>query len=60
MIQCVSATIDYLHVIFEAVKAHINQLLDGKVIRESWSPYASPIALIKKKDRILRMCVDYH
>lgn len=43
---------------FEAVKAHIKQLLDGQVIRESCSPYASPI-LVKKKDGSLRMCVDY-
>lgn len=44
---------------FEAVKAHIKQLLDGQVIRESCSPYASPIVLVKKKDGSLRMCVDY-
>ncbi|KAL6471740.1 hypothetical protein MHYP_G00203900 [Metynnis hypsauchen] len=41
------------------VKAHINQLLEAQVIRESCSPYASPIVLVKKKDGSLRMCVDY-
>ncbi len=44
---------------YEVVKAHINQLLEARVIRESCSPYASPIVLVKKKDGTLRMCVDY-
>jgi len=41
------------------VKAHINQLLESQVIRESSSPYASPIVLVRKKDGGLRLCVDY-
>ncbi len=44
---------------YEVVKAHINQLLEAQVIRESCSPYASPIVLVKKKDGSLCMCVDY-
>ncbi|KAL7853106.1 hypothetical protein SRHO_G00188910 [Serrasalmus rhombeus] len=44
---------------YEVVKSHINQLLEAQVIRESSSPYASPIVLVKKKDGSLRMCVDY-
>ncbi|KAL6490489.1 hypothetical protein MHYP_G00008340 [Metynnis hypsauchen] len=44
---------------YDAVKAHIRQLLDSQVIRESCSPYASPIVLVKKKNGNLRMCVDY-
>ncbi|XP_029941466.1 uncharacterized protein LOC115383427 [Salarias fasciatus] len=44
---------------YEVVKEHINQLLDAQVIRESNSPYGSPIVLVKKKDGSLRMCVDY-
>ncbi|XP_060780518.1 uncharacterized protein LOC132888512 [Neoarius graeffei] len=44
---------------YDAVKAHINQLVESQVIRESSSPYASPIVLAKKKDGSLRMCVDY-
>uniref|UniRef100_A0A8C1Y575 Gypsy retrotransposon integrase-like protein 1 n=2 Tax=Cyprinus carpio TaxID=7962 RepID=A0A8C1Y575_CYPCA len=44
---------------YETVRAHINQLLESQVIRESCSPYASPIVLVKKKDGSLRLCVDY-
>ncbi|XP_028292970.1 uncharacterized protein K02A2.6-like [Gouania willdenowi] len=44
---------------YEAVKAHIRQLLDSQVIRESSSPYASPIVIVKKKDGTIRLCVDY-
>lgn len=44
---------------YEVVKAHIHQLLDAQVIRESCSPFASPIVLVKKKDGSLRLCVDY-
>ncbi|CAM4713469.1 unnamed protein product [Leuciscus chuanchicus] len=36
---------------YEVVKTHINQLLETQVIRESSSPYASPIVLVKKKER---------
>lgn len=44
---------------YEVVKEHINQLLVTQIIRESSSPYGSPIVLVKKKDGSLRMCVDY-
>lgn len=44
---------------YEVVKGHINQLLSAQVIRESSSPYASPIVLVRKKDGSLRMCIDY-
>lgn len=44
---------------YEVVKEHNNQLLEAQVIRESRSPYASPVMLVKKKDGSLHMCVDY-
>lgn len=44
---------------YDVVKAHINQLIEAQVIRESSSPYATPIVLVKKKDGSLRMCIDY-
>lgn len=44
---------------YEMAKAHINQLLEAQIIKESCSPYASPIVLVRKRDGSLRMCVDY-
>ncbi|XP_041853008.1 uncharacterized protein LOC121647552 [Melanotaenia boesemani] len=44
---------------YEVVKDHINQLLGSQIIRESSTPYASPIVMVKKKDGSPRMCVDY-
>lgn len=44
---------------YELVKEHINKLLETQIIRESSSPYASPIVLVRKKDGSLRLCVDY-
>lgn len=44
---------------YELVKEHIHKLLEAEVIRESSSPYASPIVLVRKKDGSLRLCVDY-
>lgn len=37
----------------------INNLLEKEIIRESNSPYASPIVLVQKKNREFRLCVDY-
>ncbi|CAH8671217.1 unnamed protein product [Schistosoma bovis] len=34
-------------------------MLEKKIIVPSSSPWASPIALVKKKDSSLRLCVDY-
>lgn len=44
---------------FQEAKDHIRKLLDGGIIRESHSPYAAPIVLVRKKDGSLRLCVDY-
>lgn len=43
----------------DIVNVKIKELLDAKIIRESSSPFASPILLVKKKDGSDRMCVDY-
>ncbi|EYC39420.1 hypothetical protein Y032_0656g1207 [Ancylostoma ceylanicum] len=40
-------------------KEILNGLLDRGIIRESNSPWASPVVLVKKKDGSLRVCVDY-
>lgn len=43
----------------EAVKKHLQELLDAGVIRESVSPYSSPIVVVKKKSGDVRLCIDY-
>ncbi|XP_076237485.1 uncharacterized protein LOC143181127 [Calliopsis andreniformis] len=43
----------------EKVRAIIAELLDNDIIRESRSPFTSPIILVKKKNGEDRMCVDY-
>ena len=45
--------------LFQEVRNHLNQLLEKNVIRESSSPWASPIVLVKKRDGSIRLCVDY-
>lgn len=46
-----------------ADKLKLGVILDGltkeNIIQESFSPYASPIVLVRKKDGNLRLCVDY-
>lgn len=37
----------------------LEDLLDTGVMRESCSPYASPVVLVWKKDGRLRVCVDF-
>ncbi|XP_025752898.1 uncharacterized protein LOC112841852 [Oreochromis niloticus] len=44
---------------YEAVRLHLEQLCDSNIIRESESPFASPIVVVKKKNGQIRLCVDY-
>ncbi|XP_039884477.1 uncharacterized protein LOC120731507 [Simochromis diagramma] len=43
----------------EAVRRHIQELLDTGVIRESESPFSSPIVVVRKKNGQIRLCIDY-
>ena len=45
--------------IYEDVKNYLNDLIVHGWIRESSSPYASPIVCVRKKDGSMRLCVDY-
>ena len=39
--------------------AQVQQMLASDVIRPSYSPWASPVVMVKKKDGSLRFCVDF-
>ena len=43
----------------ESLKKNIADMMKMGVIRESSSPYASPVVVVKKKDNTNRICVDY-
>ncbi|XP_011879402.1 PREDICTED: uncharacterized protein LOC105568378, partial [Vollenhovia emeryi] len=43
----------------EKLRVILDDLIEDGVIRESNSPHASPIVLVRKKDGNLRLCVDY-
>ncbi|KAL7863449.1 hypothetical protein SRHO_G00124330 [Serrasalmus rhombeus] len=43
----------------EDVRKHLQELLDAGVIKESRSPYASPIVVAQKKNGNVHMCIDY-
>lgn len=42
-----------------AVRKHLQELLHAGVIRESESPFSSPIVVVKKKNGDIRLCIDY-
>lgn len=44
---------------YEAVRKHLQMLLEAGVIRESESPYSSPIVVVRKKNGDVRLCIDY-
>lgn len=43
----------------DAVRSHLQELLQSGVIRESESPFASPIVVVRKKNGTVRLCIDY-
>ncbi|XP_038574937.1 uncharacterized protein LOC119902683 [Micropterus salmoides] len=43
----------------EDVRKHLQELLRAGIIKESRSPYASPIVIVRKKNGTIRMCIDY-
>ena len=47
------------HAYRDAVRAELQQMLEGGIIEHSSSEWASPIVIVNKKDGSLRLCVDY-
>lgn len=43
----------------EIIKKEVDKLLDANIIRESTSPWAAPVILVRKKDGNWRFCVDW-
>ena len=43
----------------QELKVQIQELLDKGFIRPSTSPCGAPVLFAKKKDKTLRLCVDY-
>lgn len=43
----------------DEIRAHLDTLLSAGIIRKSFSPFASNIVIVRKKNGKLRMCVDY-
>ncbi|KAI7814030.1 hypothetical protein IRJ41_006648 [Triplophysa rosa] len=41
------------------VRRHLKDLLAAGIIKESRSPYASPIVIVRKRSGAIRMCNDY-
>lgn len=41
------------------VRRHLQQLLAAGILKESRSPYASPIVVVRKKNGTIRICIDY-
>lgn len=44
---------------YDAVRKHLQELLNAGVIRESESSFSSPIIVVRKKNGDVRLCIDY-
>ena len=43
----------------EIIQTEVNKMLNDERIQQSFSPWAAPVVLIKKKDGTTRFCIDY-
>ena len=44
--------------LFEEVKQHLQEMVEVGAIRRSFSPWASAVVLVRKKEWGLRLCID--
>ncbi|WVZ63720.1 hypothetical protein U9M48_013328 [Paspalum notatum var. saurae] len=44
---------------YDELKKQLDELLEKGFIRCSVSPWGAPVLFVKKKDRSMRMCIDY-
>ena len=43
----------------QELRVQLQELLDKGFIRQSTSPWGAPVLFAKKKDKTLRLCIDY-
>ena len=43
----------------QELKVQLKELMDQRFIRSSTSPWGTPILFAKKKDKTLRLCIDF-
>ena len=43
----------------QELRVQLQELLDKGFIRSSTSPWGAPVLFAKKKDKTLRLCIDY-
>ena len=43
----------------QELRVQLQELLDKGFIRPSTSPWGAPVLFAKKKDKALRLCIDY-
>ena len=43
----------------DEVRQHIQEMLDGSAIQPSQSPWCNAVVLMRKKDGLLRFCIDF-
>ena len=43
----------------DSIDAENDNMVSSGIIRRSSSPYASPITVVMKKDKIIRLCIDF-
>ncbi|GBG71890.1 hypothetical protein CBR_g10826 [Chara braunii] len=44
----------------EVLRTQLDDLIDKGWIRPSCSPYGAPVLFVRKKNKELRLCIDYH